>query len=136
VQVWGLWLYYQYPPHGADGLRELAAALREGNAEGSDPVLVTPPVLAVTLGQYYPGSMRGVPEDFDLRVVYSPYDPKSWNEEALAALEALVEGHERFWLVYRPDLDEGGNFLRTVKARYHQTFHEHYEYADVYSFGP
>ena len=136
AQLWGLWLFYQYPPHGADGLRQLAATLREGNPDGGDPVLVTPPVLAVTLRQYYPGPLRGLPSDFDLRVVYSRYDPVEWNRRALAALETLTAGHDRFWLVYRPDLDGGGNFLRAVLARYSPTLHERYEYADLYQFSP
>ena len=132
VQLAGLQFYYRYPPHGNDGLRELAAQLRQ--AAPGDPVLVTPPALEVTLRQYYAGAIHGLPSDFDLRAIYLPYEPARWNRESLAALEAQVSGHSRFWLVYLPDLDDQGVFLGTVQARYRQDLSRTYKYATLYRF--
>ncbi|HUS14997.1 MAG TPA: glycosyltransferase family 39 protein, partial [Chloroflexia bacterium] len=44
AQAWGLVLYHRYPPHGADGLRELAAQLHRERA-AAEPVLIMPAVL-------------------------------------------------------------------------------------------
>jgi 4-amino-4-deoxy-L-arabinose transferase-like glycosyltransferase len=132
VQLAGLWLYNQYPPHGADGLRELAATLRERNQ--GEPVLVTPAVLFVTLRQYYPGPIHGLPADFDLRTVYGRYDPDAWKANALATLQTRIATRDRFWLVYRPELDRDGDFLRAIQATHAQAFHQHYDYADLYGF--
>jgi hypothetical protein len=133
VQLVGLQLYYRYPPHGNDGLRELAAQL--GQAAPGDPVLVTPPALEVTLRQYYSGPIHGLPSDFDLRAIYLPYEPARWNRESLAALDAQASGHPRFWLVYLPpDKNDQGAFLRAVRARYHQDLSRTYKYATLYRF--
>ena len=51
-------MFYTYPPHGADGLRELAAVLREGSR--GELVFVTPPVLAVTLDRTFRGEIHGL----------------------------------------------------------------------------
>lgn len=133
VQVAGLSAYYRYPPHGNDGLRELAAVLGR-DALPADVVLVTPPALEPSLRQYYPGTMLGLPSDFDLREVYLPYEPHDWRSQCLAALDRDVAGRQRFWLVYRPDLDEGGAFLGAVRATYRQVFATPYEFADLYRF--
>jgi hypothetical protein len=131
VQVSGLWHYYRYPPHGADGLRELATVLR---ARRTEVVLVTPPALSATLQQYYQGTIIGLPSDFDLRAIYFPYDPNKWNAQSLERLQTEVSGMERFWLVYRPELDRGGEFLSAVKSAY-TLFEQHdYTYATIYLF--
>jgi 4-amino-4-deoxy-L-arabinose transferase-like glycosyltransferase len=133
AQVWGLALYHRHPPHGADGLRELAATLRQGTQPG-DVVLVTPPALAPTLRQYYDGEIRGLPSDFDLRAVYLPREPDRWYSESVVALEAATQGHDHFWLVYRPELDEGGKLLQTVITRYNLVEQHMYPYATLYLF--
>jgi 4-amino-4-deoxy-L-arabinose transferase-like glycosyltransferase len=133
VQVWGLALYHRHPPHGADGLRELAATLREGTRPG-DVVLVTPPALTPTLRQYYDGDIKGLPSDFDLRAVYLPYEPARWYSESLSALEAATQGRNRFWLVYRSEQDEGGKFLQMVGSRYNVVEQHMYPYATLYLF--
>jgi len=133
AQLWGLTLYYRYPPHGADGLRELAGTLR-AKATPGDAVFVTPPVLTPTLRQYYAGPLRGLPVDFDLRAIYLPYDPPAWNKQSLSAFEAHVRGASRLWLVYRPELDQGGQFLNTLRGRYPLVEQHKHEYATLYLF--
>jgi hypothetical protein len=133
AQLWGLALYYRYPPHGADGLRELAATLRT-KATAGDAVFVTPPVLTPTLRQYYAGPLHGLPVDFDLRAIYLPYDPPVWNKQSLQAFEGQARGVSRFWLVYRPELDEGGQFLNTLRGRYRLVEQHKHEYATLYLF--
>lgn len=131
AQIAGLVDYYRNPPHGVDGLRELAATL---NAHVSgEPLFVTPPAMAATLAQYYPGAIYGLPSDFDLRRVYLPYDPAAWNAECLQRLSSVAAGRS-FWLVYRADLDQGGSFLETLQRMYTQTEHQSYPYADLYHF--
>jgi hypothetical protein len=134
AQVAGLGFYYRHPPHGNDGLRELASSLRAQNAGGA-VVLVTPPALEPSLRQYYDGAIRGLPSDFDLRRVYLPYEPGRWNADSLVALEAAVQGQQGFWLVYRPELDAGGAFLKAVQARYSQARAEQYGFGTLYLFG-
>jgi 4-amino-4-deoxy-L-arabinose transferase-like glycosyltransferase len=133
AQMWGLALYHRHPPHGADGLRDLAATLRQGARPG-DVVLVTPPALTPTLRQYYGGEIKGLPSDFDLRAVYLPYEPDRWYAESVSALEAATQGHSRFWLVYRPELDEGSRLLQMVSSRYNLVEQHTYPYAPLYLF--
>lgn len=133
AQVWGLSLFYRYPPHGADRLRDLAAILR-AEARPGDTVLATPPSLMATLRQYYQGEVSGLPADFDLKAVYRPYEPQQWNAESLSKLERTVAGRERFWLVYRPELDAGGEFLSAVRSRYRQVRERSYPYARLLLF--
>ncbi|HYP20984.1 MAG TPA: glycosyltransferase family 39 protein, partial [Chloroflexia bacterium] len=133
AQVWGLALYHRYPPHGADGLRELAAILRRGTQPG-DVVLVTPPALTPTLRQYYGGDIKGLPSDFDLRAVYLPYEPGRWYSESASALETATQGRNRFWLVYRSEQDEGGKLLQTVSSRFDLVERHMYPYATLYLF--
>ena len=133
AQVWGLALFHRYPPHGADGLRELAATLDGGTLPG-DLVLVTPPVLQASLAQYYRGETEGLPGDFDLTRLYPPYDAASWYADSLRAFESRAEGRARFWLVYRPELDEGGRFLAEVGRRYTEAERHGYIFASLYLF--
>ena len=44
VQLLGLMLYYRYPPHGDDGLREIVSTINT-EMQAGDIVLVTPPIL-------------------------------------------------------------------------------------------
>jgi hypothetical protein len=132
AQVGGLVLYNRYPPHGADGLRELAAGLRQAVQPG-EAVLVTPSVLSVTLRQYYPGPLRGLPADFDPRDLYPPYAPDQWQADMARAF-AATGPPDRFWLVYRPELDAGGAFLRALQGAYRQLDQARYPYADLYRF--
>ena len=133
AQVWGLALFHRYPPHGADGLRELAATLNTATLPG-DLVLVTPPVLQASLSQYYQDDTDGIPGDFDLFRLYPAYDPAQWTADSLGEFEKQVEGHNRFWLVYRPELDEGGKFLGEVERRYAVTERHRYVFATLYLF--
>ncbi|HET6312540.1 MAG TPA: glycosyltransferase family 39 protein, partial [Chloroflexia bacterium] len=71
AQVWGLALFHRYPPHGADGLRELAGILNTATRP-DDLVLVTPPALQAGLTQYYHDETYGIPADFDLFNLYPP----------------------------------------------------------------
>jgi hypothetical protein len=132
-QLWGLVLFYRYPPHGVDGLRELAATLRT-EAQPDDIVFVTPPALSPTLQQYYDGEIRGLPSDFDLRAVYLPYEPAEWNAESFARLQGLAAGRPRFWIVYRPELDRGGEFLAEVRDRHRLLKEQSYPYGSLYLF--
>jgi 4-amino-4-deoxy-L-arabinose transferase-like glycosyltransferase len=134
IQALGLMLYYLHPPHGADGLRELAATLRT-EAKPGDVVLVTPPALTPSLKQYYDGPLRGLPSDFDLRAVYLPYEPEQWQAGLTSTFEISIAGHRRFWLVYRSEWDAGGRFLGSVKERFKETTYRRYEFAELYLFG-
>lgn len=134
AQVWGLALYYRYPPHGADGLRELAATLNHHTLPG-DIVLVTPPILTPALRQYYNGPLRGLPQDFDVAAVYAPYAIRDWYPMMLAAFEDAIRNRTRFWLViYLSDRDASRQFLSEVQRRYHTIRHEAYPFADLYLF--
>ncbi len=128
----GLVLYNRDPPHGVDGLREVAAVLRQEVPPG-EAVLVTPAVLTVTLRQYVPGPLRGLPAPFDLRDIYPPYAPDTWQAEMQGAF-AAAGPPDRFWLVYRADLDVGGAFLHSVQSHYRQLWQATYPYADLYRF--
>ena len=107
--------------------------LRSRTNEAED-VFVTPPVLTPTLRQYYGGPLQGLPVDFDLRAIYLPYDPPAWNAQSLRALESSVHPKSKFWLVYRPELDEGGRFMQTLQSRYRLLEHHQYDYAGLYLF--
>jgi hypothetical protein len=131
AQIWGLALFYRHPPHGTDGLRELALVLRT-SARPGDLVFVTPRPLMPTLRQYYPGEMRGLPVDFDLRAVYLPYDPDDWYRQSVAAFAAEARGRDRLWLVYRPELDKDGKLLQYIMSRYSAVEQHSYEYANLY----
>jgi 4-amino-4-deoxy-L-arabinose transferase-like glycosyltransferase len=131
VQLWGLKLYYQYPPHGADGLREMAGVLRSESMTG-DIVLIMPPILTPPVLQYFEGPIHGLPADFDLRQVYVPFGDADWNARARSALEANIWGYSRFWLIYYPADDFNGEFLRGVTVSYKQLEHHHYSFADLY----
>jgi hypothetical protein len=110
-------------------LRELAAVLR---ASPTEVVFVTPPALSATLQQYYQGTIVGLPSDFDLRAIYFPHNPNEWNAQSLERLQTEVSGVERFWLVYRPELDRGGEFLVAVKGSHRVIDHRDYSYATIY----
>jgi hypothetical protein len=100
-----------------------------------EAVLVTPAVLSVTLRQYYPGPVHGLPADFDLRTIYPPYEPAAWQAQMATAFAALGPPG-RFWLVYRSELDAGGAFLHGLQSRYRQLQQIRYPYADLYRFAP
>ena len=129
----GLWRFYEQPPHANDGLREMAAALRSESRPG-DLTFVTPPALSVSLEQYYGGQLVGLPEDFDLRRVYIPYDGTDWRERSIARVESLAAQADRFWLVYRPERDEGGGLLEHLTARYVASRSLPYEFGTLYQF--
>jgi uncharacterized membrane protein len=133
AQVWGVVLFYRYPPHGADGLRELAFNIEQGRVE-EDVVFVTPPALTPTLMQYYQGQVRGLPEEFDLRRVYIPYDANDWRDRSLRIVGEEMTGDQRFWLVYRPELDYQGSLLAALKERFRLFEQNHYEYAELFLF--
>ena len=133
AHVWGLALYYRHPPHGTDGLRELAATINHYALPG-DIVLITPPILTPSLRQYYDGPTKGLPQDFDVAAVYAPYAIKDWHPSVMAAFEEAVHGRRRFWLVYRPEKDHGGRFLSEVQRRYRTIRHQTYAFADLYLF--
>ncbi len=135
VQSWGIVLYNRYPPHGADGLRELASRLTN-DSQPSDAVFVTPPALMATLRQYYGGEMVGLPEDFDLRRVYLPYDPSDWQTRSLANIASTLgsEGSQRFWLVYRPELDDGGQLLRSLEQKHSLVSDQPFDYGELFLF--
>ncbi|MEO5953678.1 MAG: hypothetical protein ABIQ44_14520, partial [Chloroflexia bacterium] len=133
VQCWGIVLYNRYPPHGADGLRELAIMIsREGNTK--QQVFVTPPALMPMLAQYYAGELVGLPEDFDLRRVYIPFEAKDWYDRSVSRIHEAISGQDSFWLVYRPDLDDGGHLLSRLRAQYQQEVEQRYLFSDLYRF--
>jgi hypothetical protein len=129
----GLWQYYMYPPHGADGLRELASVLRRDVRPG-EITFVTPPALAPSLAHYYGGDIVGLPEDFDLRRVYLLYDGDSWRQRSIERVTASVAQAPRFWLVYRPERDAGGSLLAYLTAEYEVGRTWHYGFGTLYEF--
>ncbi|MDQ5825729.1 MAG: glycosyltransferase family 39 protein [Chloroflexota bacterium] len=133
AQLWGVALFYRDPPHGADGLRELAATLNR-HAQPGDRVLVTPPALQASMAQYYGGDTRGLPADFDLYSIYQPYEPASWHNRSLEAFNEHTSGLGRFWLVYRPELDDGGRLLGEIEGRYREVEEHPYDFATLYLF--
>ncbi len=133
AQLWGVALFYRHPPHGADGLRELAAILNR-QAQPGDLVLVTPSALQPSLAQYYGGDTRGLPADFDLYSIYQPYEPTSWYNSSVEAFSGHTAGLRRFWLVYRPELDDGGRLLGEIEGRYREVEKHPYEFATLYLF--
>jgi hypothetical protein len=135
VQCLGIVLYNRYPPHGADGLRELAARISNERRPG-EAVFVTPPALMPTLAQYHTGELTGLPEDFDLRRVYIPYDPVDWHNRSTRLItDSLGEGSaNRFWLIYRPELDDEGRLLAELRERHSLDYQQHYGFADLLLF--
>ncbi|MDQ3705403.1 MAG: glycosyltransferase family 39 protein [Chloroflexota bacterium] len=133
AQLWGVALFYRHPPHGADGLRELASTLNR-HAQPGDLVLVTPPALQASLVQYYGGDTRGLPADFDLYSIYQPYEPTSWYDRSVEAFGGHTAGLGRFWLVYRPELDDGGRLLGEIEGRYLEVEEHPYDFATLYLF--
>lgn len=133
VQAFGLGLFYAHPPHGADGLREMASVLR-AQARPGEPVFVTPPALAPSLAQYFDGDIAGLPEDFDLRRIYLPYDGAGWQRRSIERVASTVRPGERFWLVYRPERDEGGGLLSHLRSDYSLATSTPYEFATLYLF--
>jgi hypothetical protein len=133
AQAWGLVLFNKYPPHGADGLRELAAVLRS-ESRPDDTVLIMPPVLTPSVQQYYGGPIHGLPANFNLREIYLPFGDADWNIRARKALDTNVQGYSRFWLIYYSADDFNGDFLRGVTTDYEQLGHYHYPFADLYLF--
>lgn len=133
VQCWGIVLYNKYPPHGADGLQELASVLNKDYTDDQE-VFVTPPALMPMLTQYYNGDLTGLPEDFDLRRVYIPFDAQDWYTRSYNAIVQAMPGHTSFWLLYRPELDEGGRLLSQLRSKYELDAEEHYIFSDLYHF--
>lgn len=133
AQVWGLVLYNRYPPHGADGLRELAGVL-ESRVQPGEKVLVTPPLLEISLARYFSGEVEGVPADFDLRRIYEPYEAARWHSKSVSAVSSLTRGQTRFWLVYRPELDDGGKLLAEIGKQYREVERQSYIFATLYRF--
>jgi uncharacterized membrane protein YhaH (DUF805 family) len=129
----GLNLFYRYPPHGADGLRELAATIRAERGE-NNVVIVSPPALQASLAQYLPGEIRGLPEDFDLKQVYLPYGRDEWRERVLSRLPELAKGHDRIWLVHVPIPGEEGELLLAARDNYQQVRVERYRFATLYLY--
>lgn len=133
VQVWGIVLFNRFPPHGADGLQELAANIvAQGNP--SQAVFVTPPALMPMLSQYYPGNLTGLPEDFDLRRVYIPFDGPDWYARSRQIIEKVRKSSDAFWLVYRPELDEGGRLLSDLRGRFTLKLEQNYQFSSLYLF--
>lgn len=132
-QLWGLALFYCYPPHGADGLREIAAILNT-ETQPDDVVLVTPPPLQPSLAQYYTRKTHGLPGDFDLYNLYPSYDPDQWYSDSLREFRSRTRGTALFWLVYRPGLDERGQLLADIKRRYTEAARYEHIFATLYLF--
>jgi hypothetical protein len=133
AQWWGIVLYNKYPPHGVDGLRDLAAVLTVESTP-NDTILVMPPILTPPIQQYFTRSVHGLPSDFDLRAIYLPFGDADWNARARATLDSRVQGYSRFWLIYYPADDFNGDFLRGVGSTYDQLEYHHYQFADLYLF--
>jgi 4-amino-4-deoxy-L-arabinose transferase-like glycosyltransferase len=106
----GLGLFYRNPPHGNDGLRELAALIQSNRREG-DVVVVSPPALQPLFAQYLPGNISGIPENLSLKRLYLPYGPDEWIGRARLRLDELSRGASRLWLLHAPLPDEDGSLL-------------------------
>jgi len=133
VQCGGVVLYNRYPPHGADGLREIAGVLNRGG-DLEQKVFVTPPALMPMLAQYYDGELIGLPENFDLRRVYIPFDALDWYNRSIKRIQDGVRSDGSFWLVYRPELDEGGRLLDELRLSHKLEVEQHYDFSDLYYF--
>jgi mannosyltransferase len=103
VSIGGILLFRADPPHGADGLRELVAAL-EADARPGEPILIAPAILAPSVAQYTDRRLTGIPDDFDLRNIYTPYVRPASDDRLRQATRAAAAGHARVWLVSRPEL--------------------------------
>ena len=114
-------------------MQDLAATLARERQPG-DVVMITPPILTPPLRQYYHGPLLGLPVDFDLRQVSLPFRSPEWNRTARVALDRGAQGHGRFWLVYRPEDNSGGAFLRGVAQSYAQVERRDYPFASLYLF--
>ncbi len=75
-----------------------------------------------------------MPEDFDLRRVYIPFDGEDWYNRSMSRITAKVNGSNPFWLVYRPELDEDGKLLSELRTRYVVKSEQHYAFSDLYYF--
>jgi 4-amino-4-deoxy-L-arabinose transferase-like glycosyltransferase len=122
IAVIGVGMFYQSPPHGDDGLRELVATL-DGAAMADDAVLVAPAALTPSLAQYTDRRLTGIPADFDLWDIYSSAARPASDDELRAAVRSAAIGHARVWLVSRPELaadrvirDELGKSFSLVAA--------------------
>ena len=133
AQLWGLALFYRYPPHGADGLREIATILN-AKTQPDDLVLVVPPLLQPSLSQYYTRKTRGLPGDFDLYNLYPPYNPAQWYSDSLREFRDRTRGTALFWLVYRPEMDEKGRLLAEINRRYTEAARYEQPFATLYLF--
>jgi hypothetical protein len=133
AEVVGLGLFYAHPPHGADGLRELANELR-AQARAGETVFVTPPALAPSLAQYFGGDIKGLPDDFDLRRIYLRYDGADWQRRSIARINAAARPGTRLWLVYRPERDEGGGLLSYLSSQYRLVSSTTHEFGVLYLF--
>ncbi|HUS16627.1 MAG TPA: hypothetical protein VM536_16655, partial [Chloroflexia bacterium] len=94
---------------------------------------IMPAVLTPPLQQYYDGPLRGIPQDFDLRVVYPPAVPDAGTRNR-TAVDATVAGQAGFWLVYNPASDPGGAFLTSMRSGYHERDESRYAFASLYHF--
>lgn len=103
VALAGVVLFRAAPPHGDDGLRALVATL-EGQALPGDAILVDPAILAPSVAKYTDLPLTGIPDDFDLRNIYTPFVRPASDERLRAATRIAAAGHARVWLITRPEL--------------------------------
>lgn len=117
IAIAGIWQFRTHPPHGADGLRELVAAV-DARAAPGEPVLVDPAILTPSLAQYTSRPLTGIPEPFDLRNLYAPYARPATDERLRAAVRAAVAGHARVWLVTREELQPHGVIVGEIERSF------------------
>lgn len=115
AQLAGLYIDALHPPHGDDGIHELAAVLEAEVALG-EPVFITPAELQPVIQPYYSGSIHGLPSDLDLARLYEPYQPTLWQDQSIERYLQLTSGASRAWIIYTSDRDQGGTFLAWLGA--------------------
>lgn len=134
VSLAGVALFYADPPHGRDGLREMAASIA-AQAGPDDVILVAPAILQPPLAQYLPDQpLRGIPDDFDLRDIYGPFARPPSDDALTTAVLRAAGDHARVWLVLRPELDPDRVIVATLGRRYTLGAQEQSPFATLYRF--
>ncbi|MEO6349355.1 MAG: glycosyltransferase family 39 protein [Candidatus Limnocylindrales bacterium] len=131
AQVAGLYVNAQHPPHGDDGVSDLAAVI---NAEGAlgEPTFISPSELQVVADHYLRYRVIGLPTDVDLTRLYAPYDADAAFAASVERFDAFTHGAPRAWLIYRPERDSGGRLLAALAAKGALVSRATFEFASLY----
>jgi 4-amino-4-deoxy-L-arabinose transferase-like glycosyltransferase len=131
VQLGGLYVNAQQPPHGADGVRDLAAIVNAEAAPG-ETAFVSPADIQLVVDHYLRIPAHGLPADVDLERLYVPFDADAALPTSLRVFDTLTAGATRAWLVYRSERDEGDRLLTTLRERGTMTLRGTFDFASLY----